>query len=165
MSGERAWNSSQEVEGAGSGFKSSVSVTEQVSDLSEFSFLFGKEDTMHLLVERMPIILLLSKPRPRSDLPKVHSTQTGWQWGRRPGFKSRSLRPQNRHFCVGEVGAVPVSGVSCLDAFDSVTGIKGGSGCLVNCKEFYGCKTFPPLQLLGHGAPQSSWPVGSWNDL
>lgn len=107
---------------------------------------------MYLFVERMPIILLLSKPRPRSDLPKVHSTQTGWQRGRRPEFKSRSLRLQNLCFCVGAVGAVPVpvSGVSCLDAFDSVTGIKGGSRCLVNCKEFYNCKTFPPQQLLGH---------------
>lgn len=161
MSGEGAWNSSQEVERASSGLESSVSVTGQVSDLSEFSFLFGKEDTTYLLVERMPIILLLSKPRPRSDLLKVHSTQTGWQRGRRPGFKSRSLRLQSLRFCVGEAGAVPVSGLSCLDAFDSVTGIKGGNGCLVNCKEFYSCKTFPPLQLLGHGAPQSSWPVGS----
>lgn len=39
--------------------------------------------------------------------------------------------------------------MSYLDAYDNVTGIKGGSLCLINCKEFYSYKTVPPLQLLG----------------
>lgn len=46
------------------------------------------------------------------------------------------------------MGEVTVSGVSCLDAYDSVTGMKGGSRCLVNCKEFYSCKTCPPYSFL-----------------
>lgn len=46
-----------------------------------------------------------------------------------------------------EVAAV--SGVPCLDIFDDVTGIKGGSLCLINCKQSYSYETFLPLQFLG----------------
>lgn len=44
----------------------------------------------------------------------------------------RTVSFQNLHFFIGKIGAVTVSGVSCLDACGSVTGIKGGRVCPIN---------------------------------
>lgn len=49
-----------------------------------------------------------------------------------PGAPGRTCSLQHLRFFIGKIGAVPVSGVSCLDACGRVTGIDGGRVCPVN---------------------------------
>lgn len=67
-----------------------------------------------------------------------------------PVTPGRTVSLQKLCFCIHEIEVVTVSGMSCLDACDNAIGIEGGSRCLVNCKEFYSCKTLLPLQVFGH---------------
>lgn len=49
-----------------------------------------------------------------------------------PVAPGRTFGLQHLHFFIGKTGAIPVSGVSCLDGCGSVTGIKGVRVCPIN---------------------------------